>query len=236
MTDTQSTDAAGTAGTAAAAAPRQLQGDIVLSAGWGSFSMLNVGPGTAVVEWTQGNPPLQSAALNRSQMPLIPMPRPYPPTALQPGPNPVPIDGYWYRAGIDWAYSGEAGAAKFSMNLPGIPTGPDGWAEAARIESPWQGTFQILATPEPASWTVYFNIQVYDTTASPSVMMYVDGAFLATCVDRMEVVANGKVVSLAVDARGFAPTGQIELGFIINPGRTASVSRRKARTEPPSSA
>jgi hypothetical protein len=234
MTDTTSADAAG--GTAGIASPPQLQGTINLAADWGSLGIQNVGPGTAAVEWAQGNPPLQGAQFDRIHEPRIPMPRPVAPTPLKPGPNSFDTGGNWYNAGISWSFTGAAGAGTLLMNLPGWPTGPDGWATAAEVQSPQQGSFQILGTTEPASWVMNFSIMANYTHVVPIVMMYVDGAFLATCVDGMEVVANGKVVSLVVDARGLPSTSQLSVGYTISPGQAASVSRRNALSSRPPSA
>jgi hypothetical protein len=193
-----------------------LQGNIYMAPTGGSHTTFQVGESPASVEWTQATPPIASAQFSLAHMARVPPPPPPQVTALAPGQNSIPYFGSWYSAGVDWTYSGDAGAATFSWSMGGLPTGPGGSSIVSDVVGPQKGDFQIAFAAKPTSCLLSFNITPSQAFMGPQlVLVYVDGQYVGALADGTQVVITGTDLSLSIDFRGESETTEVQVTYTL---------------------
>lgn len=193
-----------------------LQGNIYMAPTGGSHTTFQVGESPASVDWVQASPPVASGQFSLAHMARVPPPPPPQVTDLAPGDNSIPFFGSWYSAGIDWTYSGGAGAATFSWTMGGLPTGAGGWSIVSDVVGPQKGDFQIAFATEPTSCLLSFNITPSQAFMGPQlVLVYVDGQYVGALADGTSVVIKGSVLGLSIDFRGEAESTELQVGYTL---------------------
>lgn len=192
-----------------------LQGNISMTGTGGFVSTYRVGDSPATIDWAQGSPPVASAQFVLAHMPKMPPPPQPQTTDLSPGENSVPIFGNWWSASVGWTYSGDSGAATFSLNMGGLPTGPSGSNLVAEIVGAQKGNFDIAFAAEPTSCLLSLQISPSQAFIGPeTVGVYVDGEYVGSFPDGTVVVIKGSVLTFNVDFRAESFT-EIQVGYTL---------------------